>query len=354
MKTCPACGRIYTVTRDFLRQTSRWRVCRSGNLYFNCSCDNTIILPKGKYDWYSPDLMMSQQAASVFNTFSKSDSIPYLPPVAIELAEGLRNEKISNAQLSQTCKKDPLLSAQIISIANAARMPGSQHVDKIEQALALLGREKLGTITLAAALSHFEFKTKHYSKTIFFSEAFTTGLIAEHLCKILYPELSADLAYVTGAFCNVGKLLGAIFFSSEIDSVYLSCENFNNPKNWTKAEKECNTIGHDVLGEVAAALWGMPPEVFTVTQFHHFSVLQQIKNGPVGLQNQKIIKTVTFANQICHMIRFNSHRTDSEILEGCLKHFNMNDQQLNTMLVHLKPAAEHAEKHVARVFNLVH
>ena len=135
MKTCPKCGRIFVVPRDFLRKTSWWRKSTSENLYFNCSCDHTMMLQKGKYDWYSPDLFMSDQAASIFNTLAHAGSIPYLPTVAIELADELRKEEISLSKLSQTCKRDALLSAQIISMANIARSPGSQNVSKIEQAL---------------------------------------------------------------------------------------------------------------------------------------------------------------------------------------------------------------------------
>ena len=69
IKKCKSCGREFRSERDFFENTSRWTICSQNNLWFDCSCESTLMLTKGKYPWYSPDKHMGIESSSVFNGF---------------------------------------------------------------------------------------------------------------------------------------------------------------------------------------------------------------------------------------------------------------------------------------------
>jgi hypothetical protein len=74
--TCGKCKREFAGERDLLTETTRWRMCAKGNLWFHCSCGATLTLPKGKYEFFSPAMAMSDKARSVFAKLQRREDIP--------------------------------------------------------------------------------------------------------------------------------------------------------------------------------------------------------------------------------------------------------------------------------------
>lgn len=340
MKRCATCGRIYIVPKDFLRNTSRWRICTEENLYFNCSCNSTMVLPKGKYDWYRPDLLMSPGAASVFNTFSSRASIPYLPAVSIELAQKLANPSTSLGDLVATCRRDPALAAQLMTSANTVRNPGTSLVTKIEQAIGLLGRARVSSLCQIAALSLFELRTTIYTKYVYFLEAYTTGFVAERLAAKLAPELSPETAYVCGTFCNIGRLLGAMIFPEATDKIYTCTMRLARPLTWTQAETEMGEVGHTILGEIACVLWGMSDEVFGVVQNHHQILGPRTNELPRAFCDLNAL--ISLSNQVSHLLLLNSQRVEAPVLESSLNYFGLSRDKLEELMEDMRSSAEHA------------
>ena len=90
---------------DFLHDTSRWRICDRQNLWFNCSCQSTNMIIKGKYDWYSPDMQMSDGAKSVFNQIPTIKELPHVPSYVMELQQLIAQENTTSKQLADVAKE---------------------------------------------------------------------------------------------------------------------------------------------------------------------------------------------------------------------------------------------------------
>lgn len=133
-KTCSLCKREYKNEEDFLENTSRWRVCKSGMLWFNCQCDSTLVIPKGKFDWYSPDKVLSSYAGKVFNKLILlKTEIPMMPSAAMEAQSLLLDERSSMKELSLSIRKMPHLAIEIIKIADNMRI-GRNKIESLEHA----------------------------------------------------------------------------------------------------------------------------------------------------------------------------------------------------------------------------
>lgn len=329
MKRCTCCGRIYVSERDFLRGTSRWRKCSRGDLYFNCTCNSTLMLVAGKHDWYTPDMFMSRDAASIFNELTQMRELPLLPEAAMQIQMLLAEPNSSLDDLVKAVRSDPLFSMNILTAANAARMPGSQPIKSLKEAIAYVGRSRLAELSYPAAMVSFEFRTTKYEKARYWSEAFTTGMVAESLARLYLPKESAEMAYFAGIFANVGKVVGSILVPEQIDSVYETTTLLMEPKNWTEAEKGKEVYDHHVLGEIAAAIWGLPHEVMDAIQHHH----TPLPSGPVaGSPAHEVQHVATFAKQLSHMVRLESHRVDQAVLESCMRTFQFSDADVTQLI----------------------
>ncbi len=286
---------------------------------------------------------MRPEVESVFNTFSDPESIPYLPSVAIDLMAALANENSSLADLVELCRHDPSLAAKLLTMANAASSPGSMAVSRLDQAIGLLGRTRVATLCQTAALSLFAVHTQEYGKSTHFLEAFTCGLVAERLALSFCPEVSPELAYVGGSFCNIGKLLGAIVMPEMIDRVYVRANRFSDPLPWSAAEDLLGAPKHTILGEIACVLWGLHEDLVPVVAEHH-QILTTSEGRPSALS--KLVALVALANQLAHRVMLNSHRVDKAVLASCLSWFQISEGTLEDLVVDLRPAAEHSRRYL--------
>jgi HD-like signal output (HDOD) protein len=344
MKKCSSCGRIYAEQRDFLKNTSRWRICSSGNLYFNCSCESTLLIPKGKYEWYSPSLFMGEKAKSVFNSLAAPESLPYLPAVAIQLQDALNNPDTPASLLAGLCKQDPALAVNIIGAANAMRHVHTKLVTSIEQAIGLLGRKRVATLALTAALSSFSFNCVSYPKRVYFEESLLGGVTAEYLAGSFVEQVQGDLAYVAGCFCNVGKILSAAIYPEETDRIYRLTEDLSTACDWSTAEKRLGATDHTILGEIACALWGLEPAVLQCVQYHHACATDEVASV------HPLLPCVIFANQIIHLVNLSSHRVQPVVLDSCLRYFSLDRNDLEKMVNDITPLRMQIREQVARMW----
>src|SRR6478609_2691095 len=104
LKTCNTCGRKYMSPEDFLHNTSRWRICESGHLWFNCLCNSTNMIIKGKYDWYDPTKQLSDSAQSIFNLIPNMKELPRIPSYVMEILTLIQDENTSSTKLASVAK----------------------------------------------------------------------------------------------------------------------------------------------------------------------------------------------------------------------------------------------------------
>jgi HD-like signal output (HDOD) protein len=323
MKVCSCCKRIYASERDYLHRTSRWRMSETGDLYFNCSCESTIVLPKGKHDWYHPSRFMTPEAGSVFNNFAEQTRFPLLSAVALEAQRLISDEGTSQHDIVEAIKLDPVLSLWILEMADVSRAKSSAPIRTMFQAINVLGRRKLEELVTISSASRFTLGTKQYMPSDYFSSMLMTGLIAQELAAIHGSTSMLDLAFVSGSLCNVGKLLGAICFPKEIDAVFLLTQQLSPSHTWQEAEAKLGSVDHRTLGEIAGALWGASNDVLKCISGHHRPLAPKPEDASTG--GFSLVEIVTFANDISKYVLQNSHLAEPEIHASCLVRFGLNE-----------------------------
>lgn len=323
MKVCNCCKRIYASERDYLHKTTRWRMSETGDLYFNCSCDSTIVLPKGKHDWYNPARFMSAEAASVFNSFAEQKRFPLLSAVALDAQRLLSEDGTPQQDIVDAIKLDPVLSLWILEMADVSRPKTSAPIRTLLQAINILGRKRLQELITISSASRFTLGTTDYRPDHYFTSMLMTGLIAQELAAIHGDVTLQDLAFVSGSLCNVGKLLGAISFPQETDKIHRLTQLLSASYTWRQAEEKLGTINHLILGEIAGALWGASPEVLKCISGHHAPLT--IPEESNQSKSNLLADLVTFANEISKHVLQNSHLSEPEVHATCLRRFGLTE-----------------------------
>lgn len=320
MKTCHVCKRIYVSEADFFRRTSRFRICSQGHLYFNCSCDGTVMVPNGKYGWFDPRKVLPSGAALLWERYQELRDLPSLPSVCLETQLVLDRPEASVDEIVGVIRLDPHFASRVLVVADVSRPKHSAPIRSLAEAIGILGRKRLKELALLAAVSQISFKTSAYTLGYHLRRSFLTGMISEHLFRHSVPDTYADsdIPFLAGALCDVGKVVSAVAFPDATDTVFRLTQSLESPMNWLAAEQKLECVGHVALGELACVIWGLPPGIVESCVFHntpiaHADTLDK-KGVPVS-----IAECVTFANEISKVALFESSLCLPEVLKSCLQ-----------------------------------
>jgi HD-like signal output (HDOD) protein len=337
---CQCCERVYEVPEDYLKGTSKFRVCPKGFLWFECSCGSGLVLKKGEYEWYSPTLHMSEAAATIFKNVQEIRNIPLVPTAIMALQTVISDEKSSSADIKKALKQTPNIAMGVLRIANNLRASSVSEFTNLEHAISFVGRRTLNDLILTETLQEFDFKTNFFGKDAYWQESILTGKICEYIAEHYAKHLSKDEAYIAGCLCNIGKVVSAICFPNVTDDVARQTVNPRRPRTWSQGEDNIRAYSHVTLGEIAASLWGFPEYVVHAISYHH-SLPEKVTDLPVDVldfmddeaaQKQVTLQQiVAFGNQLTHWILLQPTRMDEPLLHAYAKRFGLNEEQVTLL-----------------------
>jgi HD-like signal output (HDOD) protein len=326
LKVCKTCSRVFENPDDFLKNTKRWRICSRGHLWFNCACESTNMIKKGKFPWYSPDKVMSAEASSVFNQLASLKNLPHLPTHVMLLQQLLQDENTTSNQLAEVTKKAPLLAGKVLDMANQrGQVPGTR-IESLAHAITYIGRSAMRDIVTVAGVQGFEFPTAVMDREKFWEDCFVVGRIAEALAARFPCHLLPDETYVAGTLCNIGKLVLAICDPEKADQITKDCQNVKVLGNWQQAEKRHDYPQHTVLGEIAIVLWGLPEYILDTTLYHHTAPGPKPSGAPVKGRN-----IIALANQIGHWVQLRPTEIDEEYVEQLCEYFGVSKAEVESL-----------------------
>ncbi len=331
IKICNSCQRQFMTPDEFLSNTSRWRICDQGHLWYNCSCHSTGIIIKGKFDWYDPAHHLSEDAQSIFNKIASKTQLPHLPNYVMELQKLMEDKNATPDQMAKLVKYDSLLAAAVLRVANNQKTRDGQLIRSLSHAIVFIGTDSLRDMVMIAAVSRFQLNTTIFSGKDFWDRAFFTGRIAEHLVTQLKLDFTAELAFLAGSTCNIGKIVQAIVDPRTADYYAMEMADIRIQGSWTQAEHRHKGYEHTVLGEIGAAFWGFPEELLESIALHHRS--------PVFAKSKVISlwELAALANQMCHWIDPNdTKQTNKGHFLDLLDRFNIDQKMLDAFETELE------------------
>ena len=273
------------------------------------------MVPKGKFDWYTPDKTMKPEAREVFNTLPALKSLPNIPTALMELQTLIENENVNSKQLALAAKKDPIVAANIIRVANNFKFTDrTSRIESLDHAISYIGRGSMRDIVTTAAIQSFVTRCQAFSLERFWERALLCGRIAERLASEFASHIPADNAYIAGCLCNIGKVVLAITFPEVADDIARK-EEAPTLRPWIKSEAALTTPGHAILGEIGASLWGMP-EFVAIASSNHHKIPSVNQAHPINYG-----ELAGFANQLAHWLDLEPIKIDRSLMFALAKKF---------------------------------
>ena len=195
--------------------------------------------------------------------------VPALSPTATQLLGRLARRNCEVHELAELIERDPLLSAQILAIANSAAFGRAQQISSIQHGIAMIGLGAVRKFALARSISNLFGKRKiapSFSITRFNLHSVATGMFLELLAEYV-PLENAEDAFLAGLFHDVGKLVIAVALPKEYEDILttaaLTCEPV------LEIERRLLETDHAELSALAVDYWGLGEPIREAAAGHH-------------------------------------------------------------------------------------
>lgn len=323
-KTCNTCNRNFVTESHFFQNTSRWRICSRKNLWFNCSCDSTLLIPKGKFEWYSPKKHMRGDLISIFNQLGSEVKIPYIDN-SVATIQIMISAKDPLDKIYLEIKKDALLSAQIIEIMRKIQIAsnsGTKAGPALKYAVSYLGHDRLSEIILPAFLATISVNCSDFDIKAFWKKSYQVAMIAVLLNSFSKINLHNDLVFISASLCNIGVLANAIYFPEKIDTLWKKIIDPKSQDTWENHEKKLNIYSSSVMGEIAGSLWGFSDSVLEVVRYHREIEI------PKNVNYQDLVLLISLSEMATSWITSEPHLINDGLLNDRLHYFDMDESKL--------------------------
>jgi len=192
-----------------------------------------------------------------------------LPVSAIEVIRLCGRADVGVAEIARTLERDPLLTAEVLRLANSAFFGAPGTADTVRAAAVRLGTDGLQRVAIAAGLSPLAGKAvaaydlppgallDHMRAT-----AIGTSIIATRRGQ---PPPSH--AFTAAILLDIGKLVLAELAHDDLPEILAACREPGVP--FDAAERRVLGIDHAEAGALLLAQWGLPESIIRVVRWHH-------------------------------------------------------------------------------------
>ncbi len=192
------------------------------------------------------------------------DDLPSLPETVRKTKEVLDDPGIAMEEVEAFIGNDPLVSANVLKLANSAAYKFSGRIDNVGMAVRLLGLQETYNMVLASSVLSMAEGTKGFDFQRFWREALFTASAVPAVATEVNIRPSSALS-TAGLLHDIGRFGLAQASATGYRKV--------DRKSWGKGlvglEEELLGLGHPEAGYMIAQRWELPEEIATLIRFHH-------------------------------------------------------------------------------------
>jgi HD-like signal output (HDOD) protein len=142
---------------------------------------------------------------SNIDSFFATVKLPSISDVSRALIKTLHDENASIAQVRDLIRSDPALSAQLLRLANSAQFGLPRGVSTLDEAIAMVGMDRVRTLALGACMSGAFPVVAGLNKATFWQTSMACAGYSQWLADKL--EINGQVAWLTGMMLRLGVLL---------------------------------------------------------------------------------------------------------------------------------------------------
>ena len=226
---------------------------------------------------------------------SRINRMPTHPNIAAHLFTLYSQSEVDLGNIIKLISSDPVLTAQILFIANNHFLNSKKRVTRVEQAIIILGFQLVQELILSLCLlSIFESNYQKYFRQTFWMHSMYTAVSMKVLADN-FDSVNANLLYTGGLLHDIGKMYLYRLLGKEYELVIQTGIEQNIRLNI--AENKVLNTDHCEMGGRLLSQWKLPEDLINMVKYHHHP--EAFKSG------KKLdfwIRLVYFANVLAHLI----------------------------------------------------
>jgi phosphoserine phosphatase RsbU/P len=208
---------------------------------------------------------MSSQPA--IDTISPAD-LPIPPEGAFRVINACNQKNVDAQLLGKLLERDPVLSIEILRIANSAYFGFSGKITSVARAITIIGQRTLRHIVLCVAMRD---ALKPEQLPALSVEAFWTSALRRAVCAralAVQTGLDADIAFTVGLLQDFGLLVLFFLYPNRIAEWPELSELA--PDDRYAMERQLFDTTHDKVGRQLAENWNLPQALSLSMGHHHY------------------------------------------------------------------------------------
>jgi len=200
---------------------------------------------------------------------SRCDVLPIFPGIVREILATIDDQDANLALLVQHIQHDPVMSARLLSQANAVALKSRRDgaVKDIFTATALIGTARVRETALLGSIGNFFVQSSASIPATFWRHGIAVGMCAQELALLKGPQLAVGTALIAGLLHDVGQLWLQCFRADTFGAAMAcACEYGISIR---AAERECFGVDHAAIGGWLAEHWALPEGICRAIRLHH-------------------------------------------------------------------------------------
>ncbi len=196
-------------------------------------------------------------------------SIPSSAEIVGEVIRTIYDKSSSAKDLAEIIERDPLITVEIIKVANSAYYASSSEIDSIQRAIVILGFDAIKELVTTVATVHYFFNPNSdlvVDRAGLWLHSVGTAKAAQLVAeKVQYDR--TDVVYTAALLHDIGKIVLAILYPNYYHDIMKLAAKKNMPI--ILAERKILNADHCMIGKLLFDIWNLPKHVTTAMSFHH-------------------------------------------------------------------------------------
>lgn len=199
----------------------------------------------------------------------KLEEIPALPTNVSSILRKIQDHEIPITEIAKEIQIDPLLTSNLLKLANSAYFAGPRKISTVKEAVVMLGVNRVYQMIIASAIFPLVIKPiRGYD--------LPSGELLKHLigtaiiCELLAKEIKIIIppyVFTVGLLHDIGKIALGTFIELEVELIIRKA--YEEKISFEKAEKKVLGIDHAEAGAFLMKNWNFPDNLVIPILYHH-------------------------------------------------------------------------------------